>query len=70
MGILHNMYRCKETGNPTSEEIKGQATRGLAESNPKPRRECANQLILSSSTSNWRVELGGITGGKPRVPYA
>ena len=37
---------------------------------PKPRRECANQLILSSSTSNWRVELGGITGGKPRAPYA
>ncbi len=30
----------------------------------------AAQLILSSSTSNLSVELGGITGGKPRAPYA
>ena len=29
-----------------------------------------HQLILSSSTSNRSVELGGITGGKPRAPYA
>ena len=40
---------------------------------PRPRRkkrgeERANQLIRRSSTSNWSVELGGITGGKPRTP--
>ncbi len=29
-----------------------------------------HQLILSSSTSNRSTELGGITGGKPRAPYA
>jgi hypothetical protein len=25
-------------------------------------------LMLISSTSNWSVELAGITGGKPRAP--
>ena len=29
-----------------------------------------DQLISSSSTSNLSVEFGGITGGKPRAPYA
>lgn len=28
------------------------------------------QLILSNSTSNLSVEFGGMTGGKPRAPYA
>lgn len=27
-------------------------------------------LMLSSSTSNLRVALGGMTGGNPRAPYA
>lgn len=41
---------------------------------PPLHRGCTNrarvQLILSNSTSNRRVALGGMTGGKPRAPYA
>ena len=33
-------------------------------------KTCSNQLIASNSTSNLSVELGGMTGGKPRAPYA
>ena len=34
----------------------------------KPCRRDDAQLIFRSSTSNSRVEFGGMTGGKPRAP--
>ena len=59
--------------NPTSGKGCGQdATRCGRRHASDRARECTHraQLILSSSTSNLSVELGGITGGKPRGPYA